>query len=558
MENYKFNISLSVLNHLGRNLYRSLITVIGEAISNSWDADAKNVHIYIDREKNLLIVHDDGVGMTPNDFQDKFLKIGYSKRKDGKSCSPTKRPFIGRKGIGKLALLSCAKSISIITKTEKTPLTGGTIDNTGLDEAIKNDISADEYSLSPLNKSQEKEYSSFLDKGTIVVFNNVNEGIKNRIEYLRQLIALDFRFSLFDPSFAIFVNNKKISMDDLDDLIQGTQFLWLINHKNFNDEFEKAISKSKQLIKHQSLPCESLVISGFIASVTKPALLKIRTSDEKVSVDLFVNGRLREKDLLRHISSARIVENYLYGQIHFDELDDDTDRFTSSREGVVPEDPKFKRLLDVLKKELMPQIIENWDDLRRANRNTGDPDNEKIPPKQRKSEELYDAITDDYAHFEKTTSSDDKDLVNSWLNELRPDAVFNYEAYGDCFLAENLLRKYIIAQKKSISDKLQKDIDDWKDKFKQKKEKANLSIQIRQDLHDLSYCGMENLASIADFEKDKQAKSTLLRDCMEYTPIRDAVAHTSRLTDVAKLRLNACFENIKARIKNLLKISSKP
>jgi hypothetical protein len=29
--------------HLGRNLYRSFITVIGEAISNSWDADAENV-----------------------------------------------------------------------------------------------------------------------------------------------------------------------------------------------------------------------------------------------------------------------------------------------------------------------------------------------------------------------------------------------------------------------------------------------------------------------------------------------------------------------------------
>ena len=115
----------------------------------------------------------------------------------------------------------------------------------------------------------------------------------------------------------------------------------------------------------------------------------------------------------------------------------------------------------------------------------------------------------------------------------------------------------IIVDNASTDDSLEY-IDDWKDKFKQKKEKANLSIQIRQDLHDLSYCGMENLASIADFEKDKQAKSTLLRDCMEYTPIRDAVAHTSRLTDVAKLRLNACFENIKARIKNLLKISSKP
>ena len=27
-----FNISLSVLNHLGRNLYRNVITVLGEAI----------------------------------------------------------------------------------------------------------------------------------------------------------------------------------------------------------------------------------------------------------------------------------------------------------------------------------------------------------------------------------------------------------------------------------------------------------------------------------------------------------------------------------------------
>ena len=92
----------------------------------------------------------------------------------------------------------------------------------------------------------------------------------------------------------------------------------------------------------------------------------------------------------------------------------------------------------------------------------------------------------------------------------------------------------------------------------EEKEKANLSIQIRQELHDLSYCGMEDLAGIADFEKDKQIKSTLLRDCMEYTPIRDAVAHTSRLTNLAKMRLNTCFENIKARIKTLLKISSEP
>ena len=82
MRQYNFNISLSILNHLGRNLYRSFMTVLGEAISNSWDADAQNVYITIDREAKTLIVRDDGDGMNEDDFQNKFLKIGYSKRKD--------------------------------------------------------------------------------------------------------------------------------------------------------------------------------------------------------------------------------------------------------------------------------------------------------------------------------------------------------------------------------------------------------------------------------------------------------------------------------------------
>src|SRR6185436_679841 len=99
--NFNFEISLSVLNHLGRNLYRSFITVLGEAISNSWDADARNVWIYLDRDNNDLVIKDDGLGMNGNDFQDKFLKIGYSKRKRGHSKSKKGRPFIGRKGIGK-------------------------------------------------------------------------------------------------------------------------------------------------------------------------------------------------------------------------------------------------------------------------------------------------------------------------------------------------------------------------------------------------------------------------------------------------------------------------
>ena len=86
-DKFTFEISLSVLNHLGRNLYRSFMTVLGEAISNSWDADAKDVWIYIDRENDNLVIKDNGDGMTREDFQKKFLKIGYTKRKDGVNTS---------------------------------------------------------------------------------------------------------------------------------------------------------------------------------------------------------------------------------------------------------------------------------------------------------------------------------------------------------------------------------------------------------------------------------------------------------------------------------------
>ncbi len=79
-KSFKFEFSLEILNHLGRGLYRSFATVIAEAVSNSWDADATKVKITIDKKN--LIVEDNGKGMNGTDFQDKFLKVGYSRRLD--------------------------------------------------------------------------------------------------------------------------------------------------------------------------------------------------------------------------------------------------------------------------------------------------------------------------------------------------------------------------------------------------------------------------------------------------------------------------------------------
>ena len=547
MKEYNFNISLSILNHLGRNLYRSFITVLGEAVSNSWDADAQNVYITIDREEKELIVRDDGLGMNEDDFQNKFLKIGYSKRKDNVSHTKSGRPFIGRKGIGKLALLSCAQTITVLTKKEDSDIVGGVIDNSGLDDAIKDDKNSTDYKLGIPEEQTIRKYSAILgSRGTLIIFNGIKDGIRNRIDYIRKLVALYFRFSLKDSSFNIFINDEIITLDELSQIKGKTQFAWIIN--GIDDPYinDGAFKKEKKI------SIDNQQIKGFIASVETPSDLKIRGTDEKISIDLYVNGRLREKDVLRHIPTARIVESYLYGQIHFDELDDENDRFTSSREGVVPDDPKFNSFLKELE-GLLKIVINDWDIWRSEINQDGDSENPRLTKKQRKSQEFFNVVVEDFK-----PSKDNKDSrkkVDSWLNELRDDAEFNFASYGECFLSENLLRKYIQEKGIPFPDDWEKRLGDWKKRAEEAKNKANISIDIRGDDSDLSYCSMDDLAFLVEGKEGKGKNNTLFKDACEYKPIRDALAHTSRLTRVAKNKLNTTYENIKARIVGLLNMA---
>ena len=521
------------------------MTVLGEAISNSWDADAHNVYITIDREAKSLLVRDDGDGMDEYDFQNKFLKIGYSKRKDNNTHTKNGRPFIGRKGIGKLALLSCAQTITVLTKTINSEVVGGVIDNSGLDKAIKDDISSNEYDLGIPDEAIVATYKAKLDKqGTIIIFEELKDGIRNRIDYITKLIALYFRFSLKDPDFNIYINDNLVTIKELDSIKAKTQFVWILNSTNDPYINGETFKKTKTILLNNKS------INGFIASVETPSDLKIKSTDEKISIDLFVNGRLREKDILRHIPTARIVESYLYGQIHFDDLDDENDRFTSSREGVVPDDPKFKELLIELDKTLKT-IINDWDIWRTENNQEGDSENPRMSKKQRKSKELINIVVEEFVPPKDHDTSRKK--VEGWIKDIQEDAEFNLSSYGECFISENLLRQYISEKKIAIPIGIQNRIkNEWRTKADAAKQRANINFDIRENDSDLSYLDMDSLAAIADDETDKIKKASLQRDATEYKPIRDALAHTSRLTSVAKRRLNITYENIKARIVGLL------
>ena len=543
---FTFEISLSVLNHLGRSLYRSFATVLGEAISNSWDADAKNVLIHVDRKKNSFFIRDDGIGMTADDFQNKFLKIGYSKRKDA-SSSPAGRPFIGRKGIGKLALLSCAARITVISKVKGGNYIGGVIDNSKLDHAITEDLTPQQYPLEPWKAATFAKYMSRHTHGTIIHFERVKEGIRSSFPLLAKIIALYFRFSLLDPSFDIFLDGKKITHKHLKDLTETTQFLWIIGDRD--DPFVTALQSlfSKNPEDHETRTLKVTGVTGFIASVEKPRDLKIMTTEERVGIDLFVNGRLRERDILKHIPTARVAESYLYGQIHYDALDDAIDRFTSSREGIVADDPKYTKFLERFRTTIL-QVVDDWDKWRIKHREEGDPDNPRLSKKQRASIGLYGAVSMEYG---LPKGSANRGQVADWVDALSSDAAFNFESYADCFVSENLIRRYIKEKKLPLSKEAKIRAKEFKDREKTTKGKGNISIAIRKQPNDPSYLSMDELANMVD-KRDAAKEACLSRDANEYKPIRDAVAHTALLTDAAKKKLSTVRENIKERVKTIL------
>jgi hypothetical protein len=261
---------------------------------------------------------------------------------------------------------------------------------------------------------------------------------------------------------------------------------------------------------------------------------------------------LREKNILKHIPSARIVEEYLYGQIHFNVLDDKkVDRFTSSREGIIADDPLFEEFLKKLKDEIMRVVLADWDKWRVKHNKDGDPDNIRISKKDRKSMELFNAVSEEYT---PPKGSANKSKIDSWVNSLADDAQYNFSSYAECFISENLIRKYIEEKKITLSPEAIGERDKWKRVETDNKNKGNISINIRKSSSDLSYLSMNDLAYLVD-KRDPTKEACLARDANEYKPIRDALAHTALLTDVAKRRLTSVYDNIKGRIKTLL---SKP
>ena len=116
-----------IIEHLGMQMYQSPTAAIAEIISNCWDADAENISVDFDFNSTnkshwKITISDDGIGMSFDECQNRYLKVGYSRRASAGPKEKTKsgRPVMGRKGIGKFAGFGIARFIKITTVAKET------------------------------------------------------------------------------------------------------------------------------------------------------------------------------------------------------------------------------------------------------------------------------------------------------------------------------------------------------------------------------------------------------------------------------------------------------
>ena len=110
---------------LGRQQIAGIPTAISELFKNAHDAYADTVEADFFRFKRLLVVRDDGVGMTYDEFVNNWLTLATDVKISGANdSSPTwipdgkeRRKTLGEKGIGRLAIASIGPQVLILTRS---------------------------------------------------------------------------------------------------------------------------------------------------------------------------------------------------------------------------------------------------------------------------------------------------------------------------------------------------------------------------------------------------------------------------------------------------------
>lgn len=123
----KFRTSARSVDMLGRQQIAGVPTAVSEIFKNAYDAYATSVRGDFFPNRRALVIRDDGVGMSRQDFETRWLTVGTDSKSKNSTLKSIKRPAnvaerrqMGEKGIGRLAIASLAPQLLIVTRSQDT------------------------------------------------------------------------------------------------------------------------------------------------------------------------------------------------------------------------------------------------------------------------------------------------------------------------------------------------------------------------------------------------------------------------------------------------------
>ena len=386
---YRMTLSLSVLKHLGFGLYSNVPAVLAEVVANAWDADATHVDIKIDPQGRKITIRDDGHGMNVDDANERYLHVGYERRKaaDGALTPKLKRPVMGRKGIGKLSLFSIAGKVEVHSKRDGEPH-GFIMDAVKIEKAIKKDDGEGQYHPDPVPLGKIRLDS---ESGTEIILTGLKRKLHLSSAALRRRLARRFSVIGERHSFQIELDGKPVTITDRG-YHDKLQYIW-----TFGERGEEVADVARNLERRQERPSELetgngvLAIDGWIGTVREAGHLKDADSRENLNgIIVMVRGKLAQEDILEEFGEGGVYSKYVIGEIHADFLDQDDkeDIATTSRQRIIEDDPRYQALKSKLWSELK-NVQSEWTDLRNQ-------EGKMSQPPFRRSKEWYGSLNPDH------------------------------------------------------------------------------------------------------------------------------------------------------------------
>jgi hypothetical protein len=362
---YVMTISRMTVDKLGVKLYDRVSAVIAELVSNSYDADATLVSIeapmgeYLARRTGEKIVDkgytiavvDNGTGMTPDEVNKYYLRVGAERRKDERGDKSKKfgRKVMGRKGVGKLAPFGICHQIEILTAggtpQERTDATGNT--TTGYvtahlilnrDEILKDEDHDYEPKVGALDGTIRKKTGTTI---TLRVF--AYRKVPTLDEFSRALAqrfgvkSKDWKVELLDALKTPAAEGYKETVGEFDVVtMENTKISFKPGKDGAIDKlaFDTANKPVDGLNAGFTLNEKNYPITGWVAYAKEPY-----KDDLMAGVRIYCRGKIAAQTTVFNrkagFTGEHDVRSYLVGELHADWLDDDEDLIQTDRRDIL-------------------------------------------------------------------------------------------------------------------------------------------------------------------------------------------------------------------------------